>query len=409
MITEDEPFGNVVPFDDEGNRRDANFPIGVDIIVPPDFPEIPQTNFGNDENREHSQDELGVWTMSTFETIMTKQDDNDPNRIGIIFVSFRSNRGADESRISIEEGMEVYYPIGSCKKYKITQVRNGPAQTPVSVRIRGGESGQAEHLVLISEIELVLDIFQYGINYRTYLLQLLYLKNLSNSSGNEYYNPFKYRVTRIDVVNPSIDHSYNVELMTKHGLRTVWNEVASETLTQGPAMNMGQVDIKKYKLTQATRTAHSDNAAYIEITRKPSWDGNAGHKLFEDDCDEGKIKLDKLEADEIPERIEDNLVIAGPAKFWFEKKKDKVDIDKQRFSHINTVHPQEESWVTHFEENEKETIIGLKKPVDFKYEQLPKSSKDVNSPYANGYFFGGWISLKFYLEEVPEWLKRLKE
>jgi hypothetical protein len=194
--------------------------------------------------------------------------------------------------------------------------------------------------------------------------------------------------------------------MTRHGKRTVWNEVAAGTPKQGPAMNMEQVDIKKYKLTD---TSHSDNAAYIEITREPAWDGDAGHELFEDDCDEGKIKLEKLFPLHVPESLEDNLVVAGPAKFWFEKEKDKVDIKKQRFSNINTVHPREGSWVTHFEEDENETIVGLKKPVNFKYDQLPKSSKDDNSPYANGYFFGGWISLKFYLEEVPEWLKKLKK
>ena len=60
----------------------------------------------------------------------------------------------------------------------------------------------------------------------------------------------------------------------------------------------------------------------------------------------------------------------------------------------------------HLDENTDGQDVGLKKTVDFKYKQLPNSSTDPNSPHANGYFFGGWLSLTFHLEEVSEWLKR---
>ena len=186
---------------------------------------------------------------------------NEEDKIDIILVSIRSRRGADESGLDIEVGAAVYYPIGECQKYTITQVRNGPALTPVSVDLDGGQVN-----VPISKIELVLDRFQYGMNYRAYLLQVLYLSNLgTDNNGKAYYDPFKYRVTRIDVVNPSIDHSYHSTLMTNFGIRTVWDELA-----YGPSMSMGQVDIKKYDIGVSP---HSDNPTYIEITREPAWDG----------------------------------------------------------------------------------------------------------------------------------------
>ena len=387
IVTENEPFEVVPP------GRDFNFPIGVPKIVPPaKFPYfLPDNGRKLEIFRQELDDEFGDKAMSTFETVMRKGMDNE-DKMGIILVSIRSKRGADKSGLSIEVGMEVYYPIGECQKFTIAAVTLGPALTPVSVTLGGGPTA-----IPISDIELVLDRFQYGMNYRAYLLQMLYLSNNLGADDNskEYYNPFKYRVTRIDVVNPSIDHSYHSALMTNFGIRPVWDELA-----YGPSMAMGQVDIKEY---QIGRGPHSDNPTYIEITREPTWDGNSATILFEDDCDEGKIKLERLL--DAPENLKD-LVVAGPATFDFQKEKAPVTPCKQRFSHINTVHPPEESWLTHFDENTTESFEGLSQTVDFKYKQLPKSSKDKNSPYANGYFFGGWISLKFYLEEVSEWLKK---
>ena len=438
IISEDEPIKILPPYDE--------------------FPQIPSLRYLSGDPNWLPQQKLK--SMSAFSTIMEEPeqgDDVDEERtgwaphcnagyyensedetgfrhegdfgggkcipIGIIFVQIRSNRSADKSGLDIEVGMEVYYPVGSCDRYEIVQVRNGPRQTPVSVRIVGVESG-ARKLVRVSEVELVTDVLQYAMNYRTYLLQLIYLKNLDGQ--DDYYNPFKYRVTRIDVINPSIDHSYLVELMTKRGFRTVWDEIAGSPPANSPAMNMGQPDVfptvppeencsdlNKSRLCQpyqiAHPTSHSDNAVYIEITKGVPWSGDDGFKLFQNRCEvDGSITLEPFDlADKFrPPVISDDVVITGPAIFEFQPDTVAVPVSEQMFSHIDTFLPEKESWMTHFEENETETIIGLKNAVSFKYKQLPNSSNDPNSPAANGYFFGGWLNLRFHLEKVSEWLQK---
>ena len=129
----------------------------------------------------------------------------------IIIVEFRTKRGADKSWVNIvdewtdqlKDGMEVYHPIGSDDpndQYTIEKIlTHGPDLKPLEIRLSGGK------VVNLSEVELAIDVFRYGMNDRTYALQLTYLKALSAKEGKDYYNPLKYRVTRIDLVNPDID------------------------------------------------------------------------------------------------------------------------------------------------------------------------------------------------------------
>ena len=377
-------------------------------------------------------DKLPKATVSRFKYFMDKDNDE---LGGIIFVSFRTKRGADKSGLSIEEGMKVYYPIGECREYTIIQVRNGPALRPVSVRIR---SGLGEHVVPISEIELVDDLFQYGMSARAYHLQLQYLTSLDdpyffdrtyslNRKDKEYYNPLKYRVTRIDLTNPSIDLSHSGRkpspFATLAGTmpgRVVWDEIAGWGPEGHPVMRFGQPDIAPtYSLVKwfppyESPNLHSDNKVYIEITKELPWGGEKdeptlmAHTLIKESCgdDAGIIMFDKNKRYAIPKSLKDNVVVAGPADFEYRPAPSPVPIDQQRFSHIETSHPEEDSWMIHLDENTDGRDVGLKKTVDFKYKQLPNSSTDPNSPYANGYFFGGWLSLTFHLEEVSEWLKR---
>ena len=374
-------------------------------------------------------DKLPNETVSRFKYFMDKDNDE---LGGIIFVSFRTKRGADKSGLSIEQGMKVYFPIGSCNEYTIVGVTNGPALSPVSVTLGG------VGVVPISEIELVHDLFQYGMSARAYHLQLQYLTSLDdpyffdrtyslNRKDKEYYNPLKYRVTRIDLTNPSIDLSHGgrnpspfAPLAGTAQGRVVWDEIAGWGPEGHPVMRFGQPDIAPtYTLVKPfppyeSPNVHSDNKAYIEITKELPWGGGKdeptlmSHTLIKESCgdDAGEIMFDINGKYAIPKSLKDNVVVAGPADFEYRPAPSPVPIDQQRFSHIETSHPEEDSWMIHLDENTDGRDVGLKKTVDFKYKQLPKSSDDPNSPYANGYFFGGWLSLTFHLEEVSEWLKR---
>ena len=92
--------------------------------------------------------------------------------------------------------MEVYHPVGDDDKYTIKEIlEQGPNLKPTKVRLSNGA------VVDVSDIELVDDALYYAMNKRTYYLQTIYLKAL----GGDFYNPFKYRVTRIDFTNPDID------------------------------------------------------------------------------------------------------------------------------------------------------------------------------------------------------------
>ena len=123
---------------------------------------------------------------------------NDDEGNDVIFVSFRTDRSASESGLDIEVDMEVYHPVGSNNEYIITDIiAQGPNLKPSEVKLSNG------NVVNVSDIELLQDMFYYGMNERTYYLQLTYLKSL----GGDFYNPFKYRVTRIDITNPDIDIS----------------------------------------------------------------------------------------------------------------------------------------------------------------------------------------------------------
>ena len=79
----------------------------------------------------------------------------------VIFVSFRNKRSADNSGIDIEEGMEVYHPVGSDEKYTIKEIlERGPDLKPTRVRIEKIRI-MDDKVVDVSEIELVDDELYY--------------------------------------------------------------------------------------------------------------------------------------------------------------------------------------------------------------------------------------------------------
>ena len=272
-------------------------------------------------------------TVSRFKYFMDKDNDE---LGGIVFISFRTKRGADKSGLSIEEGMKVYFPIGSCNEYTIVGVTGGPALRPVSVTLGG------VGVIPISDIELVHDLFQYGISARAYHLQLQYLTSLDDpdwyyrhrhrGQDTEYYNPFKYRVTRIDLTNPSIDLSHGGRRPspfaspagTAQG-RVVWDEIAGWGPEGHPVMRFGQPDIAPtYTLVKPIPPAmspniHSDNKAYIEITKEVPWGGEKDEPtlrawtIAKESCGDnaGKIVLDEKGSMLFPNLLKIMLLLLG--------------------------------------------------------------------------------------------------
>ena len=288
-------------------------------------------------------------SVETFKEYMEK------GREEVIFVSFRTKRGADASGIDIEEGMEVYHPVGSDDKYTITDIiKWGPDTKPTKVKLSNGS------VVNVSEIELLQDALYYAMNERTYYLQLIYLKSL----GGDFYNPFKYRVARIDFTNPDID------------IDCVEDEVAGQPKMGG-----------------------DENPTYITITQDYSWG-----KVDKDKKEKGSyLRLSEgspitLDLDDpVPMSLKDDIVLTSSAEFRYNLKSG----DDNIFASFDKLYPAEDSWTINFPETTGETqdflfnIDDGSEVVWFTNKQLPKS----------GYFFGNFVNLTFYLQEIDEWKK----
>jgi len=286
-------------------------------------------------------------SVETFKEYMEK------GREEVIFVSFRTKRGADASGIDIEEGMEVYHPVGSDDKYTITDIIEwGPDTKPTKVKLSNGS------VVNVSEIELLQDALYYAMNERTYYLQLIYLKSL----GGDFYNPFKYRVTQIDFTNPDID------------IDCVEDEVAGQPKMGG-----------------------DENPTYITITQDYSWG-----KVDKDKKEKGSyLRLSEgnpitLDLDDpVPMSLKDDIVLTSSAEFRYNPKSS----DNNIFASFDKLYPAEDSWTINFPETTGETqdflfnIDDGSEVVWFTNKQLPKS----------GYFFGNFVNLTFYLQEIDEW------
>ena len=240
-----------------------------------------------------------------------ERDNQYPQNLDLIFVSFRTNRSANESGIDItDEGgnlkddVEVYHPVGSDNKHTIDEIiEKGPNLKPIKVKLSNGV------VVNMSDIELLQDMFQYIMNKSVYNLQLSYLKSL----GGDFYNPFKYRVTRIDVTNPNIDIDcigdeiaghpnmvdieVGVKVLYPIGLDANGNPVVSDEYTiakiidsepdgqggtrpikvklgNGPQPHISpEVDVSDIELINP-----NENPTYIKMTQDYSWSDIIGAK-----------------------------------------------------------------------------------------------------------------------------------
>jgi len=291
-------------------------------------------------------------TQDVMETFK-KYTGRDPDYINdVIFVSFRSNTPASMSDIDIKEDMEVYHPVGSDEKYTIKEIlERGPDLKPTRVRIEKIRI-MDDKVVDVSEIELVDDELYYAMNGRTYYLQTVYLKSL----GGDFYNPFKYRVTRIDFTNPDID------------IDCVGDEIA------GPP-SMGS----------------SENPTYITMTTEYSWGKVPKDKkeegLYMKLSNDSPITLEQTESP--PMSLKDDIILTASPKISYDGVLRAWDGDDHggEFGSLdftpNHIHS------TRFLDNYSEGAI------DFNWRQLPDA----------GYFFGNFVNLKFYLQEIEEWKK----
>jgi hypothetical protein len=353
-------------------------------------------------------------SVETFKEYMEK------GREEVIFVSFRTKRGADASGIDIEEGMEVYHPVGSDDKYTITDIIEwGPDTKPTKVKLSNGS------VVNVSEIELLQDALYYAMNERTYYLQLIYLKSL----GGDFYNPFKYRVTRIDFTNPDIDIDCIGDEISGHpnmvdievGIKVLYpigevddqgDEIVPDEYTIDRIVERGEDD-KPTKVRLNNDSAAYDgevvdvsdiepinpneNPTYITITQDYSWGKIDKDKKKKGSylrlSEENPITLDL--DDPVPMSLKDDIVLTGPVHFTYNLKSS----DNNIFASFDKLYPAEDSWTINFPETTGETqdflfnIDDGSEVVWFTNKQLPKS----------GYFFGNFVNLTFYLQEIDEW------
>jgi hypothetical protein len=284
-------------------------------------------------------------TQSVMETFK-KYTGRDPDYINdVIFVSFRSNTPASMSDIDIKVGMEVYHPVGSDEKYTIKEIlERGPDLKPTRVRIEKVRI-MDDKVVDVSEIELVDDELYYAMNGRTYYLQTVYLKSL----GGDFYNPFKYRVTRIDFTNPDID------------IDCVGDEIAGP-----PSMSS------------------SENPTYVTMTTEYSWGKVPKDKkekgLYMKLSNDNPITLEQTESP--PMSLKDDIILTASPKVILPYY---ATGSRSVFGSLdftpNYIHG------TRFLDNHSGGAI------EFNWRQLPDA----------GYFFGNFVNLKFYLQEIEEW------
>lgn len=345
----------------------------------------------------------------------------------VIFVHFRMNRGADESGIDIEKGMEVYHPVGDDDKYTIEETLDpGPDLKPTKVKLSNGV------VVDVSDIELVDDELYYAMNGRTYYLQTIYLKALSTKEGKDFFDPFKYRVTRIDFTNPDIDIDgigneiagnpemldieeggkvlYPIGQVDENGDEIVPDEYTIAQIVEredGKPIRvrlsnpLADADGEVVYVSEVEPINPNENPTYITMTTEYSYakvdKRNKEHsnatfmKLTED----SPVTLE--ETKNPPISLKDDIVItapsswSGPSKYdpytgQFVANKNLLTFPRSQKLYVKVLN----TWVIY------DPNAGFDNPpLEFTSRQLPKS----------GYFFGNFVELKFYLQEIDEWKK----
>jgi hypothetical protein len=335
-----------------------NEPIGQTVTFPVGFPGDydPILAGGSVDFFRKYMSENGLWEDNVNTATKHVSD--------IIFVSFRTDRSANESGIDIEVDMEVYHPVGDDFKYTITEiVEQGPNLKPTKVKLSNGA------VVDVSEIELEEDILSYAMNGRTYYLQTLYLKSL----GGDFHNPFKYRVSRIDLVNTVVD------------IDSIGDEIAGPG---GLPPTKGGENSTYIELTDTElRFGLQRNTKYIQTCLKLFEDGN-------------NIRLEM--SDFLPQMGYAQLTATSPIGFLY--RNDTATSVNPAYGGIRSrVFSDEaktgDSWVMGAGTGSENHRIGDENVADhliFQQSQLPK----------NGYFFGHDLGLKFYIEDIEEWKRQ---
>ena len=319
-----------------------------------------------------------------------EEDLGAPLRDHVIVVHMRSNNSVhnwQQFGNTIEVGDKVYHPIGGCDQFTVDGIETvGQNTKPLTVKLSN------DQIVGVHEIEAVNDNVSYAMNGRTYYLQKTYLKD-------DFSDPFKYKVKRIDLRNPHADVR-------------VGREIAQ----------FGFADDDPYLYV---------NPTYIELTTTDSWSSIPDEYFEKDPSDTTywSISGDGCGGAE-PFKIKDligppkelfdgQITFTSPVGFKLKQAPPKPETYEEKFASRGTTHPNfDEScsvsdtgtmWVITIKKDEKESNTFVEMPVDdggegageggggpFKKE-IEFDNKQLPD---NGYLFGPYIELKFYLEEI---------
>lgn len=315
-------------------------------------------------------------TVTTFKKYTGIREDTEYIDKALLVAIARERNAADaandpDNPVIIKVGDEVYYPFGSSNIFEVKSIVSTDQRlVPQRIKILDTNDPDAEQIeVGIEEVQLLKDNIYYGITGRTYYLQRRYLED-------DFGNPFKYKVNRIDLVNNNID------------VGDFGDEVA------GPPAIGG------------------DNPVYIQLTKSIDWkfqDDLKYYRLSESQEDEQQADISLALG--APEDLPEGVLATSLVEF----KEIAVNKDVSLAAGKNLSFPpmlfaSEDAWVLSFVEitngpvagriftEEIEFLEGLSGNATYKNDQNP----------AGGYFVGAELSLKFYLEEVEEWKKNLQ-
>ena len=414
------PFGGIVP---PTNREELeeNLEIKENQVKGPTFKfidnklrsneyDIPQVIYAeNEENSSKppfysvdggSLSDTGLtapgFVIDLFKYLMLKEDEQSgwprgsgaPLRDHVVVVYTRSNRSVKDWQNAgnlIEVGDKVYYPIGECDQFTVESIETtGQNTKPLTVKLSNGL------VVGVDEIEALDDNISYAMNGRTYYLQKTYLKD-------DFSNPFKYKVKRIDLRNPNVDVRVGGEIAQFQPLPT------------------SEDDPEIYV-----------NPTYIELTATDSWSSIPDEYFEKDPSDTTywSISGDGCGADPFEilaqlgppkELFDGRITFTSPAEFKFTKGQEKPETYEEKFASREITHPnytpEGDMWTIIIKKDDKESNTFVDMPADAETGEGGAFNKEIEFDNKqlpdNGYLFGPYIELKFYLEEIEEWRERV--
>ena len=323
-------------------------------------------------------------TVSTFRKYTVSNPADDEEKIEyidkVLVVGFRRERNAKEAMenpqpffeaLTAAVGDKVYHPADSDDVFEIQEIVETNAMLQPSI-IRLDNQNE----VAIQDVALVKDKYYYALTGRAYYLQLRYL-------NGDFANPFKYKVNQIDIVNGDID------------VNDFGDEVA------------GPIDF-------------TGSPTHIALSKNIEWKFREDTKYYNlielnDPNEEAKIEL----ADGPPHTLPDGFTAVSPIVFDEEKQEEFYQSGSaapnkpaEKVFFPASLFPREDGFRMLFTSQKKIFDVGeatreIKESTEFLEDVFDTVEYKNDQKPATGYFVGSNIKLKFYLEEVEEWKKKL--